>query len=54
MTVTAARPLAEQVSVEEAREELSKFIIADIAEKAPEMFSQFIDAEWHRLHEVLQ
>jgi hypothetical protein len=33
-----------------AREELAKFFaIADLADKAPEMFSEYIDAEWHRL-----
>lgn len=52
MTVAQATPLAERVSIEDARQELSKFFqIADMADKAPEMFSKFIDAEWHRLME---
>jgi len=39
-----------EVSQQAAREELGRFfIIADLADSAPEMFSAYIDAEWHRL-----
>ncbi|GIG55729.1 hypothetical protein Lfu02_01010 [Longispora fulva] len=38
------------VSTGRAREELGRFfLIAALADSAPEMFSAFIDAEWHRL-----
>ncbi|MBB6170064.1 hypothetical protein HNR23_000124 [Nocardiopsis mwathae] len=33
-----------------ARTELAKFfVIADLASESPEMFSAYIDAEWHRM-----
>lgn len=39
-----------EISPAVAREELAKFFaIADLADRAPEMFSAFIDAEWHRM-----
>jgi hypothetical protein len=51
----AANPhsVLERATVEEAREELSKFFtVAMMADEAPGMFSAFIDAEWHRLMET--
>ncbi|WP_344102173.1 hypothetical protein [Nocardiopsis rhodophaea] len=38
------------MSPEAARTELAKFfVIADLASESPEMFSAYIDAEWHRM-----
>ncbi|MCY9784142.1 hypothetical protein KIK06_09575 [Nocardiopsis sp. EMB25] len=40
----------DHVTPEAARTELARFFtIAETAERAPEMFSAYIDAEWHRL-----
>ena len=39
----------------EAREELAKFFtLAALVEQPPEMFSRFIDEEWHRLAETAE
>jgi hypothetical protein len=52
MTVAAATPLATAPTKQDARKELARYFqIADLAQRAPEMFSAFIDAEWHRLLE---
>src|SRR6266498_2708489 len=53
MTVATTGPVAQQVSADQARGGLAKFfVIADLAEQAPGMFSAYIDAEWHRLAET--
>lgn len=50
MTVPELRLGDTQVNQEAARIELSRFFtIAETVETAPEMFSAYIDAEWHRL-----
>ncbi|MDA8369871.1 MAG: hypothetical protein M0026_08360 [Nocardiopsaceae bacterium] len=50
MAVAERAREAERISAEAARTELMRFFaIADVAERAPEMFSSYIDAEWHRL-----
>jgi hypothetical protein len=43
-------PSIDRVTPEAARRELARFFtIARTADQAPEMFSEYIDAEWHRL-----
>lgn len=53
MSAASTTPVIERPSTEQARTELGRFFaIAAMAEQAPGMFSQFIDAEWHRLVET--
>ncbi|GAA3982022.1 hypothetical protein FOF52_03900 [Thermobifida alba] len=50
MAVIEQRCGVQEVSREAARTELARFFtVMETAEKAPEMFSAYIDAEWHRL-----